>query len=170
MIPLYSRPEMARIWSPKNYFRIQLDIETYACEAQEMLGVVPAGVARQLYERGGFEVERIRDWRSFATRRCVALQGDRRIFSLSASFHAEERGLEHALPMPHVPRPEDLAKIQDIAAQLSSRLGNTVDARDLLELAFADVASPDTRRTIERAESRQQALALLLMSPEFQRR
>jgi len=34
----------------------------------------------------------------------------------------------------------------------------------------ADAASPETRRTVERAESRQQALALLLMSPEFQRR
>ena len=58
----------------------------------------------------------------------------------------------------------------DIAAQVSSRFGNTVDARDLLEFAFADMASPETRRTVERAESRQQALALLLMSPEFQRR
>jgi uncharacterized protein (DUF1800 family) len=58
----------------------------------------------------------------------------------------------------------------DIAAQVSSRVGNAVDARDLLEFAFADTASVDTRRTIERAESRQQALALLLMSPEFQRR
>jgi uncharacterized protein (DUF1800 family) len=58
----------------------------------------------------------------------------------------------------------------DIAAQVSSRVGNTVDARDLLDVAFADAASSETRRTIERAESRQQALALLLMSPEFQRR
>jgi len=66
--------------------------------------------------------------------------------------------------------PEGMKLRLDLAAQLSSRLGNTIDARDLLELAFADAASPDTRRTIERAESRQQALALLLMSPEFQRR
>jgi uncharacterized protein (DUF1800 family) len=66
--------------------------------------------------------------------------------------------------------PEGMKLRLDIAAQLSSRVGNTVDARDLLESAFADAASPDTRRTIERAESRQQALALLLMSPEFQRR
>jgi uncharacterized protein (DUF1800 family) len=58
----------------------------------------------------------------------------------------------------------------DIAAQVASKLGGNIDPRDLLELAAADAASPDTRRTIERAESRQQALALLLMSPEFQRR
>jgi uncharacterized protein (DUF1800 family) len=66
--------------------------------------------------------------------------------------------------------PEGMKLRLDIAAQVSSRVGNTVDARDLLECAFADAASSETRRTIERAESRQQALALLLMSPEFQRR
>jgi uncharacterized protein (DUF1800 family) len=53
---------------------------------------------------------------------------------------------------------------------LASRVGESIDPRDLLEFAAADAASPETRRTIERAESRQQALALLLMSPEFQRR
>ena len=58
----------------------------------------------------------------------------------------------------------------DIAAQIGARIGNNIDPRDLLELAAADAASPETRRTIEHAESRQQALALLLMSPEFQRR
>jgi uncharacterized protein (DUF1800 family) len=66
--------------------------------------------------------------------------------------------------------PEGMKLRLDIAAQLSLRVGNTVDARDLLEFAFADAASSETRRTVERAESRQQALALLLMSPEFQRR
>ncbi len=58
----------------------------------------------------------------------------------------------------------------DISAQIASQLADSFDPRDLLELVAADAASPETRRTIERAESRQQALALLLMSPEFQRR
>jgi uncharacterized protein (DUF1800 family) len=58
----------------------------------------------------------------------------------------------------------------DIAAQASVRLPDTLDPRELLELVAADAASQETRRTIERAESRQQAMALLLMSPEFQRR
>jgi uncharacterized protein (DUF1800 family) len=66
--------------------------------------------------------------------------------------------------------PEGMKLRLDISAQVASRLGDDIDPRDLLELAAADAASPDTRRTIERAESRQQALALLLMSPEFQRR
>ena len=66
--------------------------------------------------------------------------------------------------------PEGMKLRLDIAAQIAARLAEGVDPRDLLELSAADAASEETRRTIERAESRQQALALLLMSPEFQRR
>lgn len=66
--------------------------------------------------------------------------------------------------------PEGMKLRLDISAQLASQLADRFDPRDLLELVAADAASPETRRTIERAESRQQALALLLMSPEFQRR
>jgi uncharacterized protein (DUF1800 family) len=66
--------------------------------------------------------------------------------------------------------PEGMKLRLDISAQVASRIGENVDPRELLELVAADAASIETRRTIERAESRQQALALLLMSPEFQRR
>jgi uncharacterized protein (DUF1800 family) len=66
--------------------------------------------------------------------------------------------------------PEGMKLRLDIAAQVASRVAESVDPRELLELVAADAASTETRRTIERAESRQQALALLLMSPEFQRR
>jgi uncharacterized protein (DUF1800 family) len=66
--------------------------------------------------------------------------------------------------------PEGMKLRLDIAAVVASRLGDNVDPRELLELVAADASSQETRHTIERAESRQQALALLLMSPEFQRR
>lgn len=66
--------------------------------------------------------------------------------------------------------PEGIKLRLDIAAQIGARLGNNIDPLDLLEFAAADAASIETRKTIERAESRQQALALLLMSPEMQRR
>ncbi|MEM8664411.1 MAG: acyl-CoA thioesterase II [Pseudomonadota bacterium] len=55
-----------------------------------------------------YEVDRIRDGRSFTTRRVVAIQHGEAIFSMSASYHAEEGGLSHAVPMPDVPRPADL--------------------------------------------------------------
>jgi uncharacterized protein (DUF1800 family) len=66
--------------------------------------------------------------------------------------------------------PEGMKLRLDISAQVASRLADSVDPRYLLELTAGDAVSPETRRTVERAESRQQALALLLMSPEFQRR
>lgn len=66
--------------------------------------------------------------------------------------------------------PEGIKLRLDIASQMGARLGPNIDPLDLLEFAAADAASTETRRTIERAESRQQALALLLMSPELQRR
>jgi uncharacterized protein (DUF1800 family) len=66
--------------------------------------------------------------------------------------------------------PEGMKLRLDLSSQVASRLSANVDPRDLLELAAADAASQETRRTIERAESRQQAMSLLLMSPEFQRR
>ncbi|MCG2642610.1 DUF1800 domain-containing protein [Bradyrhizobium sp. GCM10023182] len=66
--------------------------------------------------------------------------------------------------------PEGMKLRLDIASQMGARLGPNIDPLDLLEFAAADAASVETRKTIERAESRQQALALLLMSPEIQRR
>src|SRR5919197_1372488 len=41
MIPRYSRPEMTRIWSPENRYRIWFEIEAHACDAQAALGVIP---------------------------------------------------------------------------------------------------------------------------------
>ena len=58
-----------------------------------------------------YEVDRIRDGRSFTTRRVVAVQHGRAIFNLSASFHDLEVGLEHQIPMPEVPEPESLAPL-----------------------------------------------------------
>lgn len=66
--------------------------------------------------------------------------------------------------------PEGLKLRLDIASQISSRLGDTLDPRALLDVVAGEAASTETRQTVERAESRQQAFALLLMSPEFQRR
>lgn len=59
MIPRYTRPAMAEVWAPETRFRIWLDIERHACEAQEALGAIPPGVAAAIAERGRFEIDRI---------------------------------------------------------------------------------------------------------------
>ena len=55
-----------------------------------------------------YDVERIRDGGSFSTRRVLAKQGERAIFSMAASFQAVEEGFEHQVAMPDVPPPEGL--------------------------------------------------------------
>jgi len=69
-----------------------------------------------------YEVDRLRDGKSFTTRCCKAIQHGEAIFSLSASFQVEEVGLEHALPMPDVPRPETLPSEAELIAQFGDLL------------------------------------------------
>jgi len=62
MIPRYSRPEMAAIWSPDTRFRIWFEIEAYATEAMAELGMVPKEAAKTVWEKGKnarFDIDRI---------------------------------------------------------------------------------------------------------------
>lgn len=67
-----------------------------------------------------YEIERIRDGRSYATRRIVAMQRDKPIFNMSASFQKREEGIEHQFKMPNVPGPEELPNATDLARQALS--------------------------------------------------
>ncbi|MBV8682060.1 MAG: adenylosuccinate lyase [Caulobacteraceae bacterium] len=62
MIPRYTRPEAAAIWSPQTRFRIMFEIEAHAADAMAALGVIPEPAAKAIWERAGdavFDVERI---------------------------------------------------------------------------------------------------------------
>ena len=59
MIPRYTRPEMAHIWSAASKFEIWFEIEAHACDAQAKLGVIPQQAAKEVWEKGTFEVARI---------------------------------------------------------------------------------------------------------------
>ena len=62
MIPRYSRPEMAAIWSPATRFRIWFEIEAYAADAMAELGLIPKEAAKKVWEKGKdatFDVARI---------------------------------------------------------------------------------------------------------------
>lgn len=67
-----------------------------------------------------YEVDRIRDGRSFTTRRVVAIQRGQAIFSMSASFQKDEGGMEHADPMPNVPPPEELEDDVEVARRFTA--------------------------------------------------
>lgn len=62
-----------------------------------------------------YEVERIRDGRSFLTRRVVAIQNGAAILNLDVSFQGVETGLDHADSMPNVPFPDQLADDLEVA-------------------------------------------------------
>ncbi len=69
-----------------------------------------------------FAVERERDGRSFATRRVVASQSGRAIFSMAASFQMPEAGFEHAAAMPEVTPPEALPTPRELLERNAARV------------------------------------------------
>lgn len=69
-----------------------------------------------------YAVDRIRDGRSFTTRRVVAAQAGRAIFNMSASFHVEEEGYAHAFEKPEAPAPETLKTWRDLAEKRASQM------------------------------------------------
>jgi acyl-CoA thioesterase-2 len=73
-----------------------------------------------------YEVEPIRDGRSFATRRIVAVQRGEAIFSTSVSFQRVEPGLEHDAPVPPWPAPEELEDDVAVARRLEGRDPNVM--------------------------------------------
>lgn len=75
-----------------------------------------------------YAVDPIRDGRSFVTRRVVASQGGEAIFSMSASFHEDEGGFAHQVPMPDVPMPEDLPAFENLRREVLPTLPHPVRA------------------------------------------
>ena len=69
-----------------------------------------------------YTVDRVRDGRSFTTRRVSAIQHGKTIFTLSASFHHPEPGVEHADPMPDVPPPAMVERTSDRLARLLGKV------------------------------------------------
>jgi acyl-CoA thioesterase-2 len=95
-----------------------------------------------------YEVDRIRDGRSFTTRRVVAIQHGKAIFSLSASFQKDEPGIEHAETMPAgVPAPETLPTLMERAE------GYTIGAHSRprpIDVRYVNEPPWVTRKTGER--------------------
>ncbi|MEU0741824.1 acyl-CoA thioesterase II [Streptomyces sp. NPDC006134] len=89
-----------------------------------------------------YEVDRLRDGRSFTTRRVVAVQHGKPIFGLSASFQTYEEGLDHQAPMPPAPDPatlptgeERLRGYPHLPAEVVERF---VEARAAVDLRYVD--------------------------------
>ncbi|MFF4898490.1 acyl-CoA thioesterase [Streptomyces sp. NPDC001068] len=89
-----------------------------------------------------YTVERIRDGRSFTTRRAVAVQHGRPIFTLSASFQVYEDGLDHQIPMPPAPDPETLpTSVQRMSGYghlPATMVEKFLEAREAIDLRYVE--------------------------------
>jgi acyl-CoA thioesterase-2 len=106
-----------------------------------------------------YTVDRIRDGRSFTTRRVVAVQHGQPIFHLSASMQVFEEGLEHQDTMPRAPDPETLATAEERLPSYRHLFGNdevpkrlmklraAVDLRYVREPPFASAGEPREPRS-----------------------
>jgi len=98
-------------------------------------------------------VERVRDGRSFTTRRVTTIQHGKTIFTLSASFHRREPGVEHADPMPDVPPPDEIPPTAERMEKLFGPSvrewygGNPIDIRHIGPLTFEAERDPSLRTT-----------------------
>ena len=97
-------------------------------------------------------VDRVRDGRSFTTRRVSAVQHGETIFTLSASFHHPEPGPEHADPMPDVPPPEAVERNSDRLARLLGDvppqvLQSPIDLRSIGPMSAEAARDPALRTT-----------------------
>jgi acyl-CoA thioesterase-2 len=100
-----------------------------------------------------FLVDRVRDGRSFTTRRVSAIQHGKTIFTLSASFHHDEPGVSHATPMPQVPPSESIAPTAERVEKLFGLEAgqffrqNPIDIRHIGPLTFEAASDPALRTT-----------------------
>jgi acyl-CoA thioesterase-2 len=97
-----------------------------------------------------YTVDRVRDGRSFTTRRVTAIQHGKIIFTLSASFHQAEPGVEHADPMPAAPAPEAVERTSErlrrVVGETYARMyDHPIDLRSVGPLSIETAADPALR-------------------------
>ncbi len=85
-----------------------------------------------------YEVDRIRDGRSFTTRRVVAIQHGGAIFNLDASFHQQEPGLEYSAPMPEAPPPESLPTFKERVQAYLNDIGSWADRERPIDIRMCE--------------------------------
>lgn len=96
-----------------------------------------------------YDIENVRDGRSFSSRRVKAIQNGRTIFDMTASFHSPEPGLEHQFAtMPKVPEPEEVAQdirfYEDNYDQLSDRMKESLSYHRPVDIRTVDSANSYT--------------------------
>ena len=98
-----------------------------------------------------YEVDRIRDGKSFTTRRVVAIQHGQAIYTMAVSFHRDEPGMSHQAKMPQVTKPEDFQGLKyrtvGISIDVFTAMGAAVNA-----LPGGEIVSAIDRGLLDAAE------------------
>ncbi len=93
-----------------------------------------------------YDVENLRDGRSFSTRRVKAIQNGRPIFYLTASYHSDQPGFEHQKVMPDIPGPENFPSENELASHiveyLPEKLRKTFCGEKPIETRIVNVINP----------------------------
>ena len=104
-----------------------------ACRTVEDVTVRPPHSLHAYFLLGGdpkvpiiYEVDRIRDGKSFTTRRVTAIQHGQAIFSMEVSFHVNELGWSHQFAMPSVPKPDELPSETEVRSKLLAQMSDPV--------------------------------------------
>ena len=103
-----------------------------------------------------YQVDRNRDGKSFTTRRVLALQNGREIFTMTASFQVDEPGISHGATPPAVPAPEELPRELDLVRAMADRIPAPLRAVytqdrpiDFRPVAPVDPFAPDRRPPVK---------------------
>jgi len=86
-----------------------------------------------------YDVDPIRDGRSFITRRVRAIQNGEAIFAMSASFHIGEEGMSHQIDMPKVPRPDELEDDEAYYSKALRALGKNMRMGTLIPFEMRSI-------------------------------
>jgi acyl-CoA thioesterase-2 len=96
-----------------------------------------------------YDVDRIRDGRSFTTRRVVAIQHGRAIFNLAASFQVEESGLDYSPTMPDAPDPASLPTFKERMKDWADQMGDWYHRPRPIDMRYVDAPLPNAPKPTE---------------------
>jgi acyl-CoA thioesterase-2 len=127
--------------------------QALSAAAQTVTGDRPVHSLHGYFVRAGdvrrpivYQIDRLRDGKSFSTRRVVAVQEGEAIFSLEASFQTVEEGFDHQDPMPEVPPPDALTSERELALAMAHELPEIVrpmaTAERPIEIRPVEVRNP----------------------------
>src|SRR3954469_19506306 len=93
-----------------------------------------------------YDVDRIRDGRSFTTRRVVGIQHGKAIFNMQASFQAVEEGLDFSVDMPDTPTAESLPTFKERMAPYADQMGDWYHRPRPIDMRYVDAPLPGAEK------------------------